>query len=145
MVPLQRPNVWSYNQGRPTSSVSVPSTRVAVDHSLILQLSRLVCPGSPGLHPPLGSARYTCVKVWGGGGGGRERSEKMCSLVSWHGMFILLLSHSVLPRVQRVLISPGSRQPTRLGLSQNTQSTLVSSLNWEHSQAPWRSPASTAA
>ena len=81
MVPLQRPNVWSYNRGRPTSSVSVPSTHVAVDHSLILQLSRLVCPGSPGLHPPLGSARYTCVKVWGGGGGGGGRGQKKCAVL----------------------------------------------------------------
>lgn len=148
MVPLLRPNVWSYNRGRPTSSVSVPSTLVAVDRSLILQLSRRVCPGSQGPHPPLGSARYTCVfqgveSVCVGRGRGQNECAVLflgvvCSFLFFH---LLLL----LPRVQRVLISPGSPQPTRLGQSQNTQSTLASSLNWEHSQAPWHSPASTAA
>ena len=72
MVPLLRPSVSSYNRERPTSSGSVPSTRVAVDHSLISQLSRLVCLGSLGPHLPLGSARYVYVRgrgvfVWGEG------------------------------------------------------------------------------
>ena len=49
----------------------------------------------------------------------------------------------LLPRVQRVLISPGSHQPTRLGPSQNIPSTLASSPSLERNQAPWRLPAST--
>lgn len=145
MVPLPRPSVLSYNQERPTSSGSVPSTRVAVDRSLISQLSRRVCPGSLGPHPPLGSARYVYVRgkrvcVWGEGG-----KEQACSIVLWS--FIFTPSHPhpfpLLPRVQKVLISPGSHQPTRLGPSQNTLSTLASSPSSEHSQAPWHLLVST--
>lgn len=73
MVPLLRPSEWSYNRERPTSSGSVPSTRVAVDRSLISQLSRRVCPGSLGPHLPLGSARYVYVRGRRGGEG-RERA-----------------------------------------------------------------------
>ena len=57
----------------------------------------------------------------------------------------LPLPFLLLSRVQRVLISPGSLQPTQLGQSQNTPSTLASSPSWEHSQAPWRLPVSTVA
>ena len=154
MVPLLRPNVLSYNQGRRTSSGSVPSTHVAVDHSLILQLSRLVCLGSLGPHPPLGSARYiyvrgrgVCVCVF------REVGRVGEHAVLFYGCLcsyllpptLTLSPFLLLSRVRRVLIFPGSLQPTRLGQSQNTLSTLASSPSWEHSQAPWHLPVSTVA
>ena len=101
MVPLLRPSVSSYNRERPTSSGSVPSTRVAVDHSLISQLSRLVCLGSLGLHLPLGSARYiyvrgkgVCVCVCLGRGGGWE-SMQYCFMVVY--VHIYFLPHSPSP------------------------------------------------
>ena len=79
MAPLPRPSVSSYNRGRPTSSGSVPSTRVVVDRSLISQLSRLACPDSLGPRLPLGSARYVYVRGRRGGRGG-ERAGSIVRL-----------------------------------------------------------------
>ena len=126
MVPLLRPSEWSYNQERPTSSGSVPSTRVAVDRSLISQLSRRVCPGSLGPHPPLGSARYVYVRgkrvcVWGEG-----RKEQACSIVLWS--FIFTPSHPhPLPSSQEY-----RRCSSLLG--------ATSQLGWDHHRIlclPW--------
>ena len=109
MVPLPRPSVSSYNQERPTSSGSVPSTRVAVDRSLISQLSRRVCPGSLGPHLPLGSARYVYVR----GRRGRERAGMQYC-------FMVVHIYSLTPSY-----------PHTLTLSPPPKSTEGAHLSWE--------------